>query len=199
MEVTMSYKVSVAFIVFIAQKLDNEIWIRFQEQLSFVGRLHAREKVSGWSSLGFRGRAVQVWARNICSRLIDSFVQEGISNRVAAIRAEGWDTIFDGLCLESTNVIDANSSTDFGPTCFFACTSTLDLLKFCNIWNEFGILVFSLLLSTWQIFKAWLSNSIEWASSHVIIVPMWRNRLARWPQVKSTCRFDLLWDWCLVH
>ena len=85
----MSYKVSVPFIVFIAQKLDNEIWIRFQEQLGFVGRLHAREKISGWSSLGFRGRAVQVRAGNICSRLIDSFVQEGISNRVAAIRAEG--------------------------------------------------------------------------------------------------------------
>ena len=195
----MSYKVSVALIVFIAQKLDNEIWIRFQEQLGFVGRLHTREEVSGWSSLWFRGRAIQVRTGNICSRLIDSFVQEGIPNRVAAIWAEGWDAVFGGLCLESTDVIDASSSIDLGSTCFLACTGTQGLLKFCNIWNEFGILVFSLLLSTWQIFKARLSNSIEWASSHVLIVPMWRDRLARWPQVKSTCRFDLLWDWCLMH
>lgn len=81
----MSYKVSVALIVLIAQELDNEIWIRFQELLGFVGGLHTREEVAGWSSLGFRGRAIQVRTGNICSRLIDSFALEGIPNRVAAI------------------------------------------------------------------------------------------------------------------
>ena len=85
MEVTMSDKVSVALIIFVAQKLDDEIWIRFQEKLGLVGRLHACKEISRWSSLRFCGRAIQLGTRNICSRLIDSFTLKGISNRVAAI------------------------------------------------------------------------------------------------------------------